>query len=106
MTTLFVSSRLDSSRSLANVGIWVSKRLAESPSYVTSRLNSPLTVSPLAEISLTFAARTWVRKVGLYGTLILSSGGAKTATITQLRTNRASRIVMKRRGLQGIIGGF
>ena len=32
MTTLFVSSRLDSSRSLAKVGISVSKRLAESPS--------------------------------------------------------------------------
>src|SRR5919112_2826632 len=34
------------------------------------------------------------------------SGGANTATISQLRTNSATRIVMKRLGLQGIIGCF
>src|SRR4051812_12280453 len=62
-------------------------------------------VLPLAEISLTLPARTSVRKVGLYGTLTLFAGGATTATISQFRTNSPSRIVMKRRGLQGIIGG-
>ena len=42
----------------------------------------------------------------MYGTLIRFSGGAKTATISQFRTNRPIRIVMKRRGLHGIIGCF
>ena len=71
---------------------------------MTFFLKSPLIVLPLAEISLTFPPRTSVRKVGLYGTLILFSGGANTATISQFRTNSPSRIVMKRRGLHGIIG--
>ncbi len=42
----------------------------------------------------------------MYGTLIRFSGGANTATISQFRTNSATRMVMKRRGLHGIIGGF
>ena len=63
-------------------------------------------MSPVDEISLTLPLRTSWRKVGLYGTLIRFSGGANTATITQFRTNRAMRMVMKRRGLQGIMGGF
>src|SRR3954467_15185209 len=61
-------------------------------------------VLPLAEISLTLPPRTSVRNVGLYGTLILFSGGANTATTSQFRTNSASRIVTKRRGLHGSIG--
>ena len=63
-------------------------------------------MSPVDEISLTLPFRTSWRKVGLYGTLMRFSGGAKTATISQFRTNRASRMVMKRRGLHGIMGGF
>ena len=63
-------------------------------------------MSPVDEISLTLPLRTSWRKVGLYGTLIRFSGGANTATISQFRTNRAMRMVMKRRGLQGIMGGF
>ena len=42
----------------------------------------------------------------MYGMRMRSSAGANTATISQFRRNRTSRITMKRRGLQGIIGGF
>ena len=64
VTSCSVSS-CESSSSLANVGISVSKPVALSPLYLTSFLNSPWTVSPLEEISLTLPSRTCSRKVGL-----------------------------------------
>ena len=80
--------------------------MALSSLYFTDFLNSPLTVSPVDEISLTLSLRTSWRKVGLYGTLMRFSGGANTATISQFRTNSATRMARKRRGLHGIIGCF
>ena len=106
ITTSCSSSSCDSSSSFANVGISVSRVLALSSLYLTSLLELALTVSPVEEISFTLPLRTSWRKVGLYGTWMRFSGGAKTATISQFRTNRATRITMKRRGLHGSIGGF
>jgi hypothetical protein len=63
--TFCSSSRLESWRLLAKVGIWVLKFFAVSPSNLTSFLNSPWTVSPVEEISFTFPSRTSRRKVGL-----------------------------------------
>ena len=40
----------------------------------------------------------------MYGTRISFSAGANTCTSTQLRRSSETRITMKRRGLQGIIG--
>ena len=65
ITTPFSSSSSDSCRSFANVGISVSRRLALSSLYFTSCLKSPLTVSPVDEISFTLPLRTSWRKVGL-----------------------------------------
>ncbi len=106
IVTLSCSSSSDSSRSLAKVGISVSNCLASSSSYLTVSPNSPCTVSPRDEISSTFPCRTSSRKVGLYGTWMRSSAGAKIATISQFSRNRTARIARKRRPLQGSIGGF
>ena len=65
MTTPFSVSSWSSASSFANVGNSVSKFLALSPSYSTSFLNSPWTVSAREEISLTLPFRTSERKVGL-----------------------------------------
>ena len=71
VTSLSCSS-LESSSVLANVGISVSKFFAAfgvlpSGGYVISFLNSPSTVSPLAEIRSTLPSSTCSRNVGLYG---------------------------------------
>ena len=64
-TTSCSSSRFASCSSSAKVGTSVSKRLADSSSYFTSFLNSPWSVSPVDEISLTLSPRSWFRKVGV-----------------------------------------
>ena len=65
IVTFSRSSSWDSSSSFAKVGISVSNCLASSSSYLTSFRNSPWTVSPREEISLTLPSRTCARKVGL-----------------------------------------
>ena len=80
------SSCADSSSLSANVGISVSKFLAgsasESVEGLNSFLNSPLTVSPVLEIFVTFPASIWPTKSGWYGIVTdRSRPGAKIATL-------------------------
>ena len=65
--TSFSSSSSESWSSLAKVGTSVSNlsEVASPSGSLTSFLNSPVTVSPLEEISLTLSLRTWSRKKGL-----------------------------------------